>query len=93
MRRFYRVNVPENNIGAIAADLRSADGVNGAYIVPPGVPPLAYDISLLGVGKTTPPPSTSTPSFFDKQAYLRPPPSGLGLLSWSIPGARATASR
>lgn len=90
MGLFYHVTTPTDDPEALAERLRAVDGVAGAYVKPPGEPPVAIDLEILA--ETVPAagePPAATPNFMARQIYLNAAPAGVDArYAWTIRGGR-----
>lgn len=83
---FYHVEAPEDRLEALAETLRQLDGVEAAYVKPPGEPPTAV-LNDMAPDATEAPPAT--PSFESRQGYLDSAPGGVDArYAWTLPGGR-----
>ena len=97
MSRYFRVDAPEDQLEALAARLREAASVDGAYVKPAGEPPVLVMERQTALNRMTPatglPPST-TPDFSDRQDYLDPAPVGIdAAYAWGLGGGRGAGIR
>jgi len=73
---YYRVEAPEERLGALAGRLRALDEVEAAYVKPPAEP--AQVLNDMAPQAAQPP--TTTPDFTGRQGYLNAAPGGIDAL-------------
>ncbi len=90
MGAFYHVSAPDADLEELAERLRDTEGVAGAYVKPPGEPPVAIDLEMLAdMAPAADEPPAVTPNFVARQIYLNPAPAGVDArYAWTIPGGR-----
>jgi hypothetical protein len=82
---FYSVQVPEENMDKLAADLMGHDMVLAAYIQPPMSPPVMPSLAAPAGGVAPP----TTPDFTPQQLYLDPAPGGIDArYAWTLAGGK-----
>jgi hypothetical protein len=80
---YYSVEAPDSRTDELAESLLDTEGVVGAYVKPPALPPVA--MSPPEPSAEAPP--VETPDFTPRQGYLDPAPSGIDAkYAWGIPG-------
>jgi hypothetical protein len=92
---FYHVSAPDADLEALADRLRDVAGVAGAYVKPPGEPPVAIDEEMLAeMAPAAGEPPAATPSFVARQLYLNAAPVGVDArYAWALPGGRGAGVR
>ncbi|MBP3954085.1 S8 family serine peptidase [Gemmata sp. G18] len=90
MATFYHVSAPGEDLEALADRLRGLDGVTGAYVKPPGEPPVAIDLEVLAeMAPSEEEPPATTPNFTARQLYLNAAPTGVDArYAWTLSGGR-----
>jgi hypothetical protein len=85
---YYRVDVPEARMEALAERLCKLDGIEAAYVKPPAVP-ADFDFQLNAMPAAGVEPPAVTPDFTSRQIYLNPAPAGIDAqYAWTQPGGR-----
>jgi hypothetical protein len=80
---YYRVEAPDQRLEELAARMREQEVVAAAYVKPPAE--LASHLNTMVPKETEP--AAVTPSFVDRQGYLRPAPDGIDAeYAWTLPG-------
>jgi hypothetical protein len=92
MARYFHVLAPDEDLEAMAAQLRRLDTVEAAYVKPPAEPARATLEAVRTLNEMEPslaaPPATS-PNFTPRQDYLDPAPVGIdAAYAWALPGGR-----
>lgn len=89
MGTFYHVSAPAEDLEAIAERFRNVAGVAGAYVKPPGEPPVAIDEEILAEMAPSVEEPATTPNFLVRQIYLNPAPAGVDArYAWTLRGGR-----
>lgn len=92
LSRYFRVDAPEDQLEDLAAQLRAANAVEGAYVKPPAAPPSMVLERPVELNEMQPAPGSApaaTPDFSDRQDYLDPAPVGIdAAYAWSRAGGR-----
>ncbi|MBL8229323.1 MAG: VCBS repeat-containing protein [Bryobacterales bacterium] len=97
LSRFYHVEAPEDQLEALAEQLRSDPSVEAAYVKPPGEPPVRATAAapapdraperLNDMLPSTDMPPAVTPDFTGRQGYLGSAPAGVdAAFAWTLPG-------
>jgi hypothetical protein len=85
---YYRVKAPEQQLRAIAKELREHEAVEAAYVKPPAQPPLN---EMAPAAVNAPP---ATPNFTSRQIYLDAAPGGIDARhAWMLRGGRGEGVR
>ena len=85
---YYRVKAPEQQLRAIAKELREHEAVEAAYVKPPAQPPLN---EMAPAAVDAPP---ATPNFTSRQIYLDAAPGGIDARhAWMLRGGRGEGVR
>ncbi|MFC9437290.1 S8 family serine peptidase [Nocardia sp. NPDC057030] len=89
--KFFSVRGITDGLADLAARLREADLVDGAYLKPPSEPPIAPDYTAEAAAADAPP---VTPNFEARQGYLDAAPQGVDARwAWTVPGGRGQGVR
>ena len=90
---YYRVDVEESRMEALARELLTHDAVDGAYVKPVGEPPMlleALEQSRPNLDDAPP----ATPDFVARQNYLGMAPAGIDIgFAWTLPGGTGAGVR
>ena len=86
---YYKVDAPTEQLGDLAEELASLDGIAAAYVKPPGEPPQLNDMQP--APEDAPP---TTPDYESRQLYLDPAPGGVDArYAWTWPGGGGAGVR
>ncbi|WEW56957.1 hypothetical protein PRK78_002416 [Emydomyces testavorans] len=78
---FYRVRAAQENLEALAAELRTHEHVDAAYVKPAGSPPVMMVETPKEAAPSMPP--LVTPNFVNNQGYLKPAPEGIDATNYA----------
>ncbi len=85
---YYRVEVSEDRMEALAARLCKVQGIAAAYVKPPALP-ADFDFGLNAMAALGSAPPAMTPDFTPRQLYLNAAPVGIDAqYAWTLPGGR-----
>jgi Subtilase family/Repeat of unknown function (DUF5648) len=88
LSHYYRVDAPDDQLDALAQQLRGLDTVHAAYVKPSAEPPVRLDAQPAASAQEPP---LSTPDFSSRQGYLDAAPGGIDArYAWTQRGGSGT---